>query len=59
MRFNIKDWSYNGEKLANPLLILIRIILYPIYWILLSLTCIAAWITFGKFSAESLWEEGK
>lgn len=52
-------WEYKGRSLANPIVIIWRLFWFPIFKILLTITCIVAWFAFGKYAAENIWNEGK
>lgn len=56
---NLRKWEYKGEKLVNPILILWRLTLFPVYKLSLLLTCLLALVIFGKYAAKEIWDIGQ
>ena len=56
-KFDLKTWTYAGNKLNNPI-----IIIWKLLWIVplkffLAITCLCALLGFGWYSASQIWKE--
>lgn len=52
-------WEYKGRKLANPIVIVWRLLWYPV-WRILHVALVAALYIGGQsWAAASIWEELK
>ena len=55
---SFKQWTFEGRKIVNPLLIIWRLLMLPIVYILLALIC-GILITMGNVNAaEDIWDSG-
>lgn len=44
-RFNFRKWTFDGKKLNNPLVMLWRLIMVPIYTLALLLFCLVSFLS--------------
>lgn len=51
----VKFWTWNGNKLAHPLTIARRLLMFPIILALRSALFLAVWAGWGFDEAQDLW----
>lgn len=56
-KLDIKEWTYAGCRLNNPLLIIWKLIWFVPFKISVLITCLFALIGFGKYAALTIWRE--
>lgn len=56
-KLNIKNWTYAGSKLNNPIVILWKLIWFIPFKISVLITCLFALLGFGWYAAERIWKE--
>lgn len=57
-RFNFRKWTFDGQKLNNPLVILWRLFMMPFYTVALMLFCIVSFMADGDFEdAKNLFKD--
>lgn len=50
-------WKYRGNRLANPLVIARRLIVYPFLVFAVAITCAIAALGFGADAGKDIWKE--
>lgn len=56
-KLDIKNWSYDGRKLAKPMVILRRLSMYPFYHFVRYVLAFIALLGWGTYEAEHILEE--
>lgn len=56
---NFRKWTFEGRKLANPFMIIWRILMIIPIYILLGLLCGILISTNNKNTAEEIWDFGR
>lgn len=49
-------WQYKGRPLANPLIILRRLVAFPFRIVLIVLLCVVTGVGWGSDKAQDCWE---
>lgn len=52
-----KYWQYKGRKLANPLIILLRLFVLPVAYTLHAINTFLILISQGRYAAEQYWKD--
>lgn len=56
MKFNLLDWSYDGQKLASPHVVLWKLLWFIPLKMALALAFVFTALGFGLDAAVELWE---